>query len=676
MTTTPFASAELEQDAVNALRVLSLDQVQAAGIGHIGLPLGAAPIIHTVFAKHLVADPVRPDWVNRDRFVLSAGHGSALLYSALHLAGYAIGTDDLRAFRKWGSITPGHPESHITPGVDATTGPLGQGFANAVGMAIAETMARARLVASTGPLIDHRTFALVSDGDLMEGVALEAAALAGRLELGRLVVYYDDNDVVIDGRAATVHSADAVSASFAAYGWHVSEPIDGNDLAALDAATEAALADTVRPSLIRVRTVIGYGSTFADTPKIHSGSVSDDEVDAIRANLGWDEREPFVVPERVRDAWRCFAERGARASAAWDAQVEAADGAGEPAAAALAAWLTPIGGVDVREVLASLPVQEQPEAARVSGGRVLAALGERFGNIVGGSADLVAATMAEIPGGGTYGPERRDGRNIAFGIREHAMSAITNGIALHGLFRPFASTFMVFASYQANSLRMAALQELPVVHVLTHDSIGVGEDGPTHQPIEMLATLRATPNTTVLRPADAFETAIAWKLALAERHGPSILSLSRSPLPPLDRSELIGDPELGASVVRRGGAEPDVILVASGTEVALALDAADTLEARGVRARVVSLLSHEVFHRQSDEYRRAVLRPQIPRLVIEASHPQSLWPVAGPLGGVYGVSRFGASAAPDILLERYGFTATAVADAAQDLIVERVEVLS
>ncbi len=660
-------STATQQEAINALRVLSLDQVQAAGIGHLGLPLGMAPVVYTLFTRHLVVDPAHPDWASRDRFVLSCGHGSALLYSALHLAGFDVTREDLAAFRTWESKTPGHPESDATPGVDATTGPLGQGIANAVGMAIAEEMAAARLTTGSAPLVSHRTFALVSDGDLMEGVALEAMALAGRLKLSRLVAFYDDNDIVIDGRAATVHDAAGTVRALEALGWHVTAPVDGNDVEGIDRAIGEALAETERPSLVHVRSQIGFGSTLVDTPKIHSGAVSAEEAAHIRSALGWPLEETFAVTDAARAEWAVVAERGARAHADWERLRDAADSAG--AAEALARWQRPFERTDIEAALAEVELPEAPEAARVSGGRILAALARRFDNIVGGSADLVTATMTEVPDSGTFGPEDRAARNIAFGIREHAMSAISNGIALHGLFRPFASTFMMFASYQANALRMAALQHLPVVHVLTHDSVGVGEDGPTHQPIEVLAMLRATPNTTVFRPSDARETAAAWTEALLRTEGPTILALSRAPIGQRTPEGIVGDPGRGASILL-AAENADIDLVASGSEVDLAEAALPVLAEAGVTAQLVSVTSHEAFRAQPEDYRRSILDPARPRLVVEASAGQALWALAGRRGGVHGIDRFGASAPPAVIFEKLGFTPDAVAGAALALLDE------
>jgi transketolase len=650
--------AESDAASIATLRALSVDQVQQAGIGHIGLPLAVAPAIHTLYSRYLVSDPADPTWVNRDRFVLSAGHGSALLYSVLHLAGYAVGIDDLRAFRQLHSITPGHPEVHVTPGVDAGTGPLGQGIANAVGMAIAETMGSARLNVDGATVIDHRTFAIVSDGDLMEGVALESIALAGVLKLGKLVAFYDDNDIVIDGRASAAHNAEATCNAIREYGWQVSEAIDGDSVEAIAAAIDAALAETEKPSLIRLRTVIGIGSTLADTSKIHSGAVSDEETAHIKSGLGEVHREPFTVPASVTESWKAFAERGAAARAAWSGSAQ------------LTAWQShEEAQLNVAGLGVAIP--SGPEPVRASGGHLIAAIGDAVPNLVGGSADLASATMAYLPSGGDYAADNRGGRNIRFGIREHAMGAISNGIALHGLFRPFASTFMMFASYQANALRMAALQELPVIHVLSHDSIAVGEDGPTHQPIEVLAMLRATPNTTVLRPADATEAAAAWQLALQNLHGPSILAMSRTAMPQLDHTKAVGSALQGGYTILPAD-DADVVIAASGSEVHLAIAAAELLAERGLRAAVASLVSHEVFLAQPEDYRESVLPTDVPRLIVEASHTSALYRLAGRRGAVHGIDTFGASAPPDVLLEHFGFTGAAIADSAAALVAELV----
>lgn len=657
--------------SVSTLRALSLDQVQQAGVGHIGLPLGAAPIIHTVYSKFLVSDPAEPDWVNRDRFVLSAGHGSALLYSVLHLAGYGVQIDDLRDFRQWESITPGHPEVDMTPGVDATTGPLGQGLAMAVGMALAERMSAARLNTAEHTIIDHRTFALVSDGDLMEGVALEAAALAGQLRLGKLVAIYDDNDIVIDGRASETHSADGVCDALAALGWDVSAPVDGDDLTAIEAALSRGLACADKPSLVRVRTIIGTGSRLADTPKVHSGAVSEAEERYIKQQLGPDWAARFGVPEDVYAAWSRFATRGADARQRWEGAMKTCAEAAPESSERLRRWLSGAAEVPVEDLLENIPAD--PEPVRVSSCTVLNAIARDADQLVGGAADLASSIGVELHDESRFSPEVPTGRNIVFGIREHAMAAISNGVALHGLLRPFVGTFAAFTTYLAPALRMAALQKLPSVYILSHDSITVGEDGPTHQPIEVLSFLRALPNTLVLRPADFTEAVHAWKLAIDNCTGPTVILVSRTPVPQLDHGDQEGSPLLGGYVIRPVS-EPDLVIAASGSEVHIAIQAAEDLQRQGIDVAVASMPSHELFMAQSAEYRDTVLQPTVPRLIVEASHPLSLWRLAGALGKVYGIDRFGASAPPAVMLEKYGFTRSHLAQAARDhlaLIEER-----
>jgi transketolase len=655
-------SGELDNLAINTIRMLAVDQVAAAGSGHYGFPLGASPMLHTLFHRHIVSDPANPEWVNRDRFVLSAGHGSAMLYGTLHLAGFDLSIADLRDFRQLGSRTPGHPEREVTAGVDATTGPLGQGVANAVGMAMAETMLAAQHNKDGRELINHRTFAVVSDGDLMEGIATEAMALAGRLQLGKLVLLYDDNDVVIDGRATQVHDAAAVCQAAAAYGWHVTGPINGESPEAIDAAIRESLARTDAPSLIRVKTVIGFGSRLADDPSSHSGAPSADDVATIRENLAWPESDPFHVPDIVRQHWQAFRDRGRAAFEDWQAAARATPGAEITSGGELV-----IDAKSAIRALADVPAASEPEAVRASSGAVMDIVARHLPVLVGGSGDLAAATFAVVPESPVYGPKTRAGRNIAFGVREHAMGAICNGIALHGGLVPFASTFLVFASYEANALRMAALQGLQVIHVLTHDSISVGEDGPTHQPIESLPMLRATPNTLVLRPADRKEAEAAWELALLNTTGPTALVLSRMPVPQLDHSEQFGDASRGGYALQPR-LDADIILAATGSEVSLCVEAATLIRAQGYEVQIVSIPSLETFAEQPEDYRSQILPAGIPRLVVEASHPQPWGRIAGDSGDIIGITTFGASGKPAELLKHFGFTPDAVASRALALL--------
>lgn len=658
----PSLAAELDALAINTVRMLSVDQVTAAASGHYGFPLGASPMLHTLFHRHLVSDPSNPQWVNRDRFVLSAGHGSAMLYSLLHLAGYDLTIEDLRGFRQLGSKTPGHPEREVTAGVDATSGPLGQGVANAVGMAIAETMLGAQHNQDDRELINHRTFALVSDGDLMEGIATEAMALAGRLKLGKLVLLYDDNDVVIDGRATQVHDAAAVCQAAAAYGWHVTGPVDGSSPDALDTAIHESLARDDAPSLIRVKTIIGFGSRLADDPASHSGAPSPSDVDIIRKNLSWVETTTFHVPAAVRRHWETFGDRGRAAFATWQQTAHAITGVKVTDDGQLV-----VDTYSAEKALDEVPSVSQPEAVRASSGAVMDVISPTLPALVGGSGDLAAATFAVVRDSPVYGPGTRGGRNIAFGVREHAMGAICNGIALHGGLIPFASTFLVFAGYEANALRMAALQGLQVIHVLTHDSISVGEDGPTHQPIESLPMLRATPNTLVLRPADRHEAQAAWAMALRNSTGPTALILSRMPVPQLDHSKQFGDASRGGYALEpRSNAK--VVLAGTGSEVSLCLKAAALIRAEGYEVQVVSIPSLETFSAQDQQYRSEVLPEGVPRLIVEAAHPQSWGGLAGHSGDIIGMTTFGASGKPTDLLEHFGFTPDAVAAKGLDLL--------
>ncbi len=663
---TPSAG-DPERLAVDALRVLAMDGVQAASSGHPGMPMGCAPMAAVLFREVLRHDPARPDWPGRDRFVLSAGHGSMLLYAALHLSGYERPTlEDLRAFRRLGSPTAGHPEQDLLPGVETTTGPLGQGFATGVGMAIAAERLAAAVAAvdpAAADLFDQRIYAIVSDGDLMEGVAAEAASLAGHLRLGRLVYLYDDNRITIDGTTALAFGEDVLG-RLAAQGWHTDRVEDGTDLAAIRAAVARA-ADDPRPSLIAVRTTIGHGApTRAGTPGAHGAPLGPDEVAATRVALGWPSAVPFDVPDDVRAGWDQRA-RGAARSAAWDARWDAFAAEHPTVAADLARRLRgelPAGWE------AALPRPSGARATRVHSGTVLAALAPVLPELAGGSADLAASNNTDLPGERDFTAEDRGGRNLRFGIREHAMAAAANGMALFGGTIPYVATFLVFSDYLRPALRLAALMHRRVVYVLTHDSIGLGEDGPTHQPVEHLAALRAIPGVEVLRPADGAETALAWRHALVRR-GPTVLALSRQVLP--DLAEATGAPvpddavERGAWVVR-DAADPRVVLVATGSEVGPALAAADLLAADGIAARVVSMPSRGRFLAQDDAVRHAVLPPGVrARVVIEAGVAQGWEGIAGEHGELVVMRSFGASAPAEELFAHFGFSPAAIAAAAR-----------
>ncbi|MGO9760071.1 MAG: transketolase [Solirubrobacteraceae bacterium] len=658
--------AGVEQLCVDTIRTLSIDAVEQARSGHPGLPLAMAPIAYLLYTRFLRHDPDDPAWPDRDRFILSAGHGSALLYSVLHLAGYALSLDDLRQFRQWGSITPGHPERGLTPGVEVTTGPLGQGFANGVGMALAERFLRERYGSE---LIDHRVFAICSDGDLMEGVSAEAASLAGHLGLGRLVYLYDDNGITIDGDTSLSFATEDVEARFRAYDWHTVAVEDANDLRQLSAAIEEAISEWRRPSLIRVRSVIGYpapnkqGSSAA-----HGAPLGEQEARATKVALGWDPDATFVVPDPVREAFAQARQRGALERAAWSARFDTWAEA-EPALAE--EWARAWQGLAEPGLAAAIPAFSPAEtpalATRTAGGRTLAALSKCLPTMVGGSADLAESTKTVLPDGGSF-TRAGAGRTVRWGVREHAMGAAVNGLALHGgIVKPFGSTFLVFSDYMRPSLRLSALMGLPVVWVFTHDSVAVGEDGPTHQPVEHYAALRAIPGLTVIRPADANEAAQAWRVAIEHLQGPVCLLLTRQDLPVLP-AELVGDGVDRGGYVLKDSSRLDVVLVATGSEVSLALEAAVQLELEGVGARVVSMPSCELFDGQTEGYREMILPPGVPAVSIEAGVSQGWSRLAG---ANVSIDRFGASAPGEEVLAQMGITVTATVLAARQAIQRR-----
>ncbi|MCC5949928.1 MAG: transketolase [Nitriliruptoraceae bacterium] len=663
------AAPTLTQAAITTIRTLAIDGVQAANSGHPGMPMGCAPMAYLLFGEVMRHDPAQPDWPGRDRFVLSAGHGSMLLYASLHLTGYDAPTlDDLRNFRQWGSPTAGHPESFELAGVETTTGPLGQGFANGVGMALAAE----RLAAEFGDeVVPQRVYGIVSDGDLMEGVASEAASLAGHLQLGRVTYLYDDNQITIDGRTDKAFSED-VLARFDAYGWHTLQVDDGNDLEALRAAIAAADADE-RPSLIKVRTVIGYGSPAkADSSGVHGSPLGDEEVAATKAAYGWD-HPPFHVPDEVR-AHLDARERGAAHREEW-----------ERALAALAARDAELAAAFDRRVVRgalpegwrdALPGLESGDATRKHSGAVINALAPVLPELFGGSADLAASNNTDVDGGGDFSApgarsvdaRGRDGRNLRLGIREHAMASMANGMALHGGLIPYVATFLVFTDYCRPAIRLSALMRQRVIYVMTHDSIGLGEDGPTHQPVEHLMALRAIPGLQVLRPADGTETVAAWEAALTY-DGPSVIALTRQGLPWLGERPADGPTRGGYVVADLGvddGGSPEVALIATGSEVSLAVAAAERLAELGTAVRVVSLPSWERFAAQDPTYRASVLPDTLTaRVAIEAGITFGWERHVGAHGEVVGLDRFGASAPAPRLFEEFGFTPQAVVAAAQ-----------
>lgn len=666
----PIAFDEVDHLAVNTIRFLAVDAVEKARSGHPGMPMGMALPAYVLWTRFLVHDPAHPTWPDRDRFVLSAGHGSMLLYALLHLSGYNLTMEDLKAFRQWGSPTPGHPERDPARGIETTTGPLGQGFGNGVGMAIAERMLATRFNRPDLPIVDHRVFGIVSDGDLMEGISSEAASLAGHLGLGKLTYLYDDNRITIEGSTDLAFSED-VTARFRSYGWLVWE-VDGLDPEALAQALEEACRQEERPTLIRCRTHLAYGSPHKqDDSEAHGAPLGEEEARLTKENLGWPLEPPFWVPAEVRERFQTFRTRWTQARQEWEERM-ARYRARYPEETAewdrVQARRLPPGWDQDLPTFAPDP---KGVATRNASGAVLNALAARVPELVGGSADLAPSNKTYLKGFGDIHRGDFGGRNFHFGVREHAMGAILNGLALHGGLRPYGGTFLVFSDYMRPAIRLAAMMRLPVVYVFTHDSIFVGEDGPTHQPVEHLAALRAIPHLTVVRPGDANEAVEAWRLALEWDEGPVALILSRQPMPILDRAALAPASGLrrGAYILRDARA-PHLILMASGSEVAVALGAADLLAEEGLRARVVSFPSWELFQRQPEAYRREVLPPDLPaRLAVEAGVRQGWDRYVGSQGDVLAIEgRFGASAPWRVLAERYGFTPQHVAARARALL--------
>jgi transketolase len=657
--------------AINTLRFLSADAVQQANSGHPGLPMGAAALAFTLWTRHLHHNPRNPRWPGRDRFILSAGHGSMLLYSLLHLTGYDLSLDEIKNFRQWGSKTPGHPEYALTPGVETTTGPLGQGFANGVGMAIAQ----AHLVAEFGSeIFGHYIYGIVSDGDLMEGVASEAASLAGHLKLGSLIYLYDDNHISIDGSTDLAFSEDRLG-RFSAYNWHVQQVTDGNDIEAIDAAIRAAQQDP-RPSLIACRTHIGFGAPHKqDTAKAHGEPLGDEELIAAKQNLGWPVEPRFHIPDDVLALYRRAVEDGQAAEAAWNAKLESFAASNPAAAADLKRRLRRELPANWDADLPSFPGDPKGMATRVASGKVLSAISACLPELIGGSADLTPSNNTKFDGAGDFESGRMGGRYIHFGVREHAMAAALNGMALYGGVIAYGGTFLIFSDYMRPAIRIAALSHIPSIFVFTHDSVGLGEDGPTHQPIEHLAALRAIPNLVLIRPADANEVSQAWKLALSRRDGPTVLALTRQALPVFDRQKTSPASGLakGAYVLAAfGRKKPDIILMASGSEVALVYEAAQKLAAGGVSVRVVSFPSWSLFERQSASYRRSVLPEDVGlRLAVEAGVSQGWGRYVGDSGRVISLERFGASAPYKVIFEHLGFTPENVLAQARSLLKSR-----
>jgi len=680
-------SQSMEQLCINSIRTLSMDAVQQANSGHPGAPMGLAPAAYVLWTRFLKHNPSHPSWPDRDRFILSAGHGSMLLYSMLHLTGYDVPLEQIKQFRQWGSRTPGHPERELTPGVEVTTGPLGQGFGNGVGMAIAEAYLAARYNRPGFEIINHFIYAIVSDGDLMEGVAAEAASLAGHLKLGKLIYLYDNNRISLAG-ATDLSFSENTAKRFDAYGWHTQTVEDGNDLEAIDRALRAARAEIFRPSLILLRTHIGYGSPGKqDTFEAHGSPLGEAEVKLTKEKLGWPLEPPFFLPDDALSHFREAVGKGQKAEAEWRELFSAYAEKFSQAAKEFEQIMS--GGLPAGwdEPVPTFPPDAKGIATRVASGKILNAIASKLPTLIGGSADLNPSTFTALSNLGDFeSPERTftdsqgsaggdwnyAGRNIHFGVREHGMGAACNGMAAHGGMIPFGSTFLIFSDYMRPAIRLAALMELGVIYVFTHDSIGLGEDGPTHQPVEQLAALRAIPRLIVIRPADANETAVAWRVAIESRACPVALALSRQNVPTLDRSKFAAADGLrqGAYVLADApGGKPDLILIGTGSELSLVVAAKEKLAAQNIQARVVSMPSWELFDRQAQAYRDAVLPRSVrARLAVEAALPLGWHRYVGDGGDVVGVERFGASAPGNVVMEKFGFTVGHVVERATALL--------
>ncbi len=680
----------LDELCINTLRMLSVDMVQQANSGHPGMPMGAAPMAYALWTRFLRHNPNHPQWPGRDRFVLSAGHGSALLYSLLHLTGYDLPMEELKRFRQWGSKTPGHPEYRDTPGVECTTGPLGQGFGNGVGMAMAERFLAARFNRPGHEIVHHYTYAIVSDGDLMEGVASEAASLAGHLKLGKLIYLYDNNSITLAGEARLTFTED-VCKRFEAYGWHVQRIDDGNDVEAISTAITAAQKETVRPSLISIRTHIGYGSPRKqDTFEAHGSPLGPEEVTATKKNLGWPLEPTFYIAEEALAHFRKALAQGARLEEEWKANLELHGKAFPELRKEWDQWMNSILPEGWDKDIPAFPPDPKGLATRAAGGQVMNAVASQLNFLIGGSADLNPSTNTVLKGKGNFQPPGPgdgtiqgsvsgswgyEGANIAFGVREHAMGGILSGMALHGGLLPYGSTFLIFSDYMRPAIRLAALMKLHVIYVFTHDSIALGEDGPTHQPVEHLFSLRAIPGLTVIRPADANETAEAWRTAIENKNGPTAIILTRQNVPVIDRGRF--SPAMG---LRKGAyilsdsvpSKPDVLLIATGSEVHLALDVHEKLLSEGIKTRVVSMPCWELFEQQSEKYRHEVLPPDVTqRMSIEAGVTLGWHRYVGREGEIIGIDHFGASAPGNVLLTEFGFTSENILHRVRSLLAKK-----
>lgn len=670
----PNQTKSIEQLAINTIRFLAIDGVQKANSGHPGMPMGCAPIAYSLYSKIMKHNPANPKWINRDRFILSAGHGSMLLYSILHLCGYGVSLNELKNFRQWGSITPGHPEFGLTPGVETTTGPLGQGFSNAVGMAIAQAHLASMFNKDDIKLIDHFIYGICSDGELMEGISHESASLAGHLKLGKLIFFYDDNKITIDGSTSLAFSED-ISKRFDAYGWHVQTVVDVNDVASLEAAVTNAQSVSDKPSLIITKTHIGFGSpNKQDSSDAHGSPLGEAEIKLTKQNLGWQEEAAFFIPDEVKEYFKQVQVNGKSVEEEWnrkflDYQKK------YPEEAKLFSEV--MHGEFGNEWKSKLPVFEddgKKMATRTASGKVINSIASSLPTLIGGSADLAPSNNTFLKDYKTFSSENYSGRNFHFGIREHGMAGVMNGMAIYGGVIPYGATFLVFSDYLRPSIRLASISKIKPIYIFTHDSIGLGEDGPTHQPVEHLASLRAIPGLVVIRPADANETSAAWSAAIEHKGSPVALILTRQGLPILDQKKYPSAENLlkGAYILKDPNSKPDLILMASGSELSLALNASERLEAAGRKVRVVSFPSWELFEMQSGKYKNTVLPPNVKkRISIEAGASQGWQKYIGDEGVSISMESFGASAPVEILLEKFGFTVENILEHANKILSEK-----
>ena len=662
----------IDQLSINTIRFLAVDAIQKANSGHPGMPMGCAPIGYTLFTKYMIHNPENPKWVNRDRFILSAGHGSMLLYSLLHLSGYGLSMEQLKLFRQWGSLTPGHPEYRLTPGVETTTGPLGQGFANAIGIALAEAHVAANFNKEDIILIDHYVYGICSDGDLMEGVSHEAASIAGHLGLGKIIFFYDNNSITIDGKTSLTFS-EKVGKRFEAYNWHVQYIEDVNDLRSINKAVKKAQKVADKPSLIVTKTHIGFGSpNKQDTSEAHGSPLGDEEVKLTKKNLGWPEDKTFYIPEEVAEHFKSVVKKGKRAEKKWNKLFSSYKTKYPEEALLFEKYMSGDFGDEWINHLPRFEDDGKKVATRSAGGKVINSISKYLPNLIGGSADLNPSTNTYIKESGAINTGNFKGRNIHFGIREHGMASILNGMALYGGIIPFGSTFLVFSDYLRPAIRLASLSHIRPILVFTHDSIGLGEDGPTHQPIEHLASLRAIPKVVIIRPADANETSYAWQAAIQHKDGPVIIILTRQGLPVLDQNKYPSASNLlkGAYILSEAeGGKPDIIIMATGSEVSVTLKTAEELGKEGIKTRVVSFPSWELFEQQPESYKEAVFPKFVKaRVSVEAGVKQGWEKYIGDQGASVSIETFGHSAPLNVIMDKYGFSSANISNIAKKVL--------